>query len=101
MFGGCTNTVPGGDGEQPKLAETTMLQFGESMTSSALLVAVHAVVVHVIILAHIMCSSMRIDKVSCKQVRTHMHHAGHHNSDIQCYSSFHIPHSVLDVLHMT
>ena len=46
MFGGCHKYKPGvKDNKQPKLAETTVLQFGEFMTSTAL-VAVCAVVTH-------------------------------------------------------
>ena len=62
MFGGCPKEVPGEDDKQPKLAETTVLQFGESMTSTALLIAVCPVVVHVI-LADIMCTSIYEDRV--------------------------------------
>ena len=45
MFGGITKSVPGRHDQQPKLAETAVLQFGESMAITALLI--DNVVMHV------------------------------------------------------
>ena len=73
MFGGCPKIVPGATyHELSKLAETAVLQFGESMTSTALLIAVRAVDVYVI-LAHIMCTSMRTGYHANKVLYLHIY----------------------------